>query len=188
MIYLIITMAQKESFDYAFTLTLCGRVRKAETREQYDVVTNWLRDYIRCCPGVSKFTLIAEITEHCDIHYHGIIRFKGIETVEATYSKKGCKYKVSPGSAHMYFNSMFKLGPQELERRGPRLAGKPTLREENPLSFIGFRDIKPIDLWQGWVDYLKKDLERFFKLTGKRPIIHDDYDLFTAEELLIYKY
>lgn len=47
---------------------------------------------------------------------------------------------------------------------------------------FGFVNIKPITDEQGWIDYMSKDLDDFYNILGRGPIIKDDYRYYINKE------
>jgi len=59
--------------QYAFTITISGTQRKYTAEQQYDNLLEHVKE--RLSRIAHQYTLIAELTVNCDIHYHGVITF-----------------------------------------------------------------------------------------------------------------
>lgn len=53
-------------------------------------------------------------------------------------------------------------------------------------DMFGHRSIRPIYDMVKWTEYLKKDMESTSVHLNRRPIINDDYKMFTLEEHMLY--
>lgn len=157
------------TIDYAITITLHPSIRCNKTVEQYDTMKAIIRDYITdCCyefwkknkPTVQfqapKVTLVAELTKSQDIHYHGIVTLP--------LSMKIRDHKI-------FIRDIFRYKP----KAGP-------LRNDLK-KYLGFIYVKEIDD-NGWSQYLRKGFAEFEQSLDRKPILRDDHNIFTAEELL----
>lgn len=61
---------------------------------------------------------------------------------------------------------------------------KNDLKEYNFL--IGFIDIKQITDFPGWKEYISKDLQTTKEVIGRRPVLIDDFNCFTTEQMCEY--
>lgn len=53
-------------------------------------------------------------------------------------------------------------------------------------TFIGFTKIEQTMNNQLWQDYLRKDMTHTLNCSGRRPVIRDDFDVFTSDEHFHY--
>lgn len=58
---------------YAFTVTLKPELFKKFAEIQYDLTSGPLKEHLYTI--TPKFTVVAELTKNCNIHYHGVIYF-----------------------------------------------------------------------------------------------------------------
>jgi hypothetical protein len=122
----------KYSCDFALTITLKPQIYRETAEEQYrQTAYNVAKLFSKC-----KLTLIAELTQSCNIHYHGII------AVPITISSQPRKY---------IFDQIRKY------------------------SKLGKTTVVQMTNYEGWSDYLSKDLQETSKTVY--PIIKDDYEI-----------
>lgn len=69
---------------YAFTVTV--KLRNKTSSEQYDLTYLRVHEILWSC-GI-KHTIIAEMTQNCDIHYHGVLEKPGYSLLEMNYIVK----------------------------------------------------------------------------------------------------
>jgi len=169
-------MAEKPSFtqDYAITITLDPRIRSKGTAEQHIYMRSSLeailKDRITSTVAHAKglkaqevprprLTLVAELTQSCDIHYHGIISFP------MTYGLR-CPY--------IFMRNIFR----------DKYLGNPKKMEQK--DYIGYMVLRPIDNWDTWSEYISKTIDDFKTRVKLGPIICDDYEIYEAEDFLQY--
>lgn len=125
--------------NFSFTVTLKPCMYRYEPEEQYDLVKNHL--YITLKQLSNNFTLVTELTQNMNIHFHGIIEL---------YHKKK-------------WYSVF--------------------RKSDKFGFTSCREISDME---GWKKYISKDLQLTLDMLERRPIINDDYKVFTLEDNMKY--
>lgn len=160
--------------DYAITITLDPRIRKFSTNEQHNLMTPYVERILKntCVNAIADhkgkkpeeipkpiLTLVAEMTQSCDIHYHGVISFP------MEYNLR-CPI--------MFVRNQFRK----------RYTGHPSKME--PKDYIGFILLKPIDDFDKWTEYFSKSIDDFKNRTKLGSIVCDDYELYDAEDILTY--
>jgi len=48
--------------------------------------------------------------------------------------------------------------------------------------FVGFTCMKQVEDFNGWVEYVRKDLDKSLQYLNRRPIIYDTYDVFDLKD------
>lgn len=122
------------SVHYAFTITLMpAKAFKNDATQQYDDTVGHVVGYLRSMSNM--FSLTAELTKNCNIHYHGVIQF-------GTLSSNLRKYFID------------------------------TFRKS---KLCGFVNITQIDDFNGWRDYIMKDIITTTNSINRPSIIVDYY-------------
>lgn len=148
-----------KSLDYAFTITLKPFMRKFSNCKQHQITAHWIKCVLKADPEVVDVTMVAELTQSCDVHYHGIINFK-----------EGTGYPVN----HWY-HIWRTVNEPALDKR--KLM-EPTKHH------IGYTNIKPVDDFEGWAEYLVKDMNNYEEIVKCYPIISDDHEIFDTIDIL----
>lgn len=148
------------SHRYAITITFKQAFRRFTTVDQCRIGSS-VKHMIELQPGVNRLTLVCELTKSDDLHLHGTIDFDLSIVRDCT----------------VYWNDMWRVG--NLPR--PRINSN-----EFSLHYVGFTTIKPIEKESGWITYIQKDLTRFHEKTAQKPIWADDFEYFSAEQILSY--
>lgn len=76
----------KESFRFAFTVTLLPKLYKCDATQQYDNTFVEIFLKIKCMSSANQFVIVAELTKAFNIHYHGTIVMKLTKNCRKTFA------------------------------------------------------------------------------------------------------
>lgn len=125
--------------NYSFTVTLKPKMYGDEPEVQYDKCVYNL--YTLLGTLTNNFTLVCELTQNMNIHYHGII--------ELHHKKK-------------WYTAF---------------------RNSDQFGFTTCREITDLPKWK---EYIGKSIVQTYKDINRRPIIKDDYKVFTSNDRAFY--
>lgn len=143
------------TIEYAFTVTLRPKMYSYPASDQLALTARKLVLELGSLAGSNDFCVIAELTKTYNVHYHGIIRFplgRFVRPMEAFHNFFRKLYASTP------HNGCFAQGGSK-----------------------GI-DIRPVSDFNGWKEYLCKDMKESKVILKTGPIIYNGNKLFTDDE------